>query len=202
VPDELEQLLVPDAAAWREWLTENHAMPSGVWLVLAKKGTTSPTTLNYDQALSHALCFGWIDGQVKRRDEASFQQRFTPRRARSKWSRNNVENIARLTEQGLMHPAGLAAVEAAKADGRWEAAYAGPGSIEVPADLTEALASSPDAAALFDVLTSQNRYAILFRLAGIKRADTRARRIVQYVEMLERGETLHPQRAQRKDTTT
>jgi uncharacterized protein YdeI (YjbR/CyaY-like superfamily) len=201
VPDELEQLLVPDAAAWREWLIERHAMPSGVWLVLAKKGTTSPTTLSYDQALEQALCFGWIDGQVKRRDEATFQQRFTPRRPRSIWSRNNVENIARLQREGLMHPAGQAAVERAKADGRWEAAYAGPGTIEVPADLTEALAASPDAAAMFDVLTSQNRYAILFRLTGIKRADTRARRIIDYVGMLERGETIYPQRAQRRDTT-
>jgi uncharacterized protein YdeI (YjbR/CyaY-like superfamily) len=200
VSDELEQLLVPDAAAWREWLTENHARPSGVWLVLAKKGTTSPTRLDYDGALEQALCFGWIDGQVKRRDEATFQQRFTQRRPRSSWSRNNVENIGRLTDQGLVHPAGLAAVEAAKADGRWEAAYAGPGSIEVPADLTEALAASPDAAAMFEVLTSQNRYAILFRLTGIKRADTRARRIEQYVGMLERGETIYPQRAQRRDT--
>jgi uncharacterized protein YdeI (YjbR/CyaY-like superfamily) len=201
VPDELQQLLVPDAAAWREWLTENHAMPSGVWLVLAKKGTTTPTTLDYHGALEQALCFGWIDGQVKRRDEATFQQRFTPRRPRSIWSRNNVENIARLELEGLMHPAGQAAVERAKADGRWEAAYAGPGTIEVPADFTEALAASPDAAAMFDVLTSQNRYALLFRLTGIKRADTRARRIEQYVGMLERGETIYPQRAQRKDTT-
>jgi uncharacterized protein YdeI (YjbR/CyaY-like superfamily) len=202
VPDELEQLVVPDEAAWRDWLTENHAMPGGVWLVLAKKGTTTPTTVSYDQALSHALCFGWIDGQVKRRDEATFQQRFTPRRPRSKWSRNNVENIARLERAGLMHPAGHAAVEAAKADGRWEAAYAGQATMDVPADLTEALAASPDAAAMFDVLTSQNRYATLFRLAGIKRADSRGRRIGQYVEMLERGETIYPQRAQRKDTTT
>jgi uncharacterized protein YdeI (YjbR/CyaY-like superfamily) len=200
--DELGQLLVPNAAAWREWLSKNHAMPTGVWLVLAKKGTTSPTTLSYDQALEQALCFGWIDGQVKRRDEATFQQRFTPRRARSKWSRNNVENIARLEREGLMHPAGQAAVESAKVDGRWEAAYAGPSTIEVPADLTEALAASPDAAAMFDVLTSQNRYAILFRLAGIKRADTRARRIAKYVDMLERGETIYPQQAQRRDTTT
>jgi uncharacterized protein YdeI (YjbR/CyaY-like superfamily) len=202
VADELEQLLVPDSTAWRAWLTDNHAMPAGVWLVLAKKGTTSPTSLSYDQALEHALCFGWIDGQVRRRDDATFQQRFTPRRPRSIWSRNNVDHVARLQEQGLMHAAGLAAVERAQADGRWEAAYAGPGSIEVPADLTEALAASPEAAEMFEILTSQNRYAILFRLAGIKRADTRARRIAVYVDMLQRGETIYPQRAQRRDTTT
>jgi uncharacterized protein YdeI (YjbR/CyaY-like superfamily) len=201
VADDLEQLLVPDAAAWREWLAEHHAGPSGVWLVLAKKGTTTPTALSYDQALEHALCFGWIDGQVKRRDQATFQQRFTPRRSRSMWSRNNVAAIDRLERAGLMHPAGQVAVERAKADGRWEAAYAGPATIEVPADLGEALAASPDAAAMFDLLTSQNRYAILFRLSGIKRADTRERRIAQYVGMLERGETIYPQRAQRKDTT-
>jgi uncharacterized protein YdeI (YjbR/CyaY-like superfamily) len=200
--DDLEVLLVSDAAAWHDWLAENHARPTGVWLVLAKKGTTTPTTLNYDQALDEALCHGWIDGQVKRRDEATFQQRFTPRRSRSQWSMSNVGRIERLTGEGRMHPAGVAEVERARADGRWEAAYAGQATMDVPADLTEALAASPDAAAMFDVLTSQNRYAILFRLSGIKRADTRARRIGQYVEMLERGETLHPQRAQRSDTTT
>jgi uncharacterized protein YdeI (YjbR/CyaY-like superfamily) len=199
--DELEHLIAPDAAAWHDWLVENHAMRAGVWLVLAKKGTTSPTSLSYDEALDEALCHGWIDGQVKRRDEDTFQQRMTPRRARSPWSRRNVGHVERLTGEGRMHPAGVAEVERAMADGRWEAAYDGQAAMTVPADLSEALAASPDAAEMFELLTSQNRYAILFRLTAIKRADTRARRIVKYVEMLERGETIYPQRAQRTDTT-
>jgi uncharacterized protein YdeI (YjbR/CyaY-like superfamily) len=199
---DLEVLIVADAAAWHDWLTENHAMPTGVWLVLAKKGTTSPTSITYDQALDEALCHGWIDGQVKRRDEATFQQRFTPRRSRSQWSMSNVGRVKRLTDEGRMHPAGVAEVERAKADGRWEAAYAGQATMDVPADLTEALAASPGATAMFASLTSQNRYAILFRLAAIKRADTRASRILRYIEMLERGETIHPQRFQRGAPTT
>jgi uncharacterized protein YdeI (YjbR/CyaY-like superfamily) len=202
MPDELEQLIVVDAAAWHDWLVENHAMQTGVWLVLAKKGTTSPTSLSYDEALDEALCHGWIDGQVKRRDEATFQQRMTPRRPKSPWSRRNVGHIERLTGEGRMHPAGVAEVERAMTDGRWEAAYDGQAAMTVPADLTEALAASPDAAEMFEILTSQNRYAILLRLTAIKRAETRARRIVKYVEMLERGETIYPQRAQRRDTTT
>jgi uncharacterized protein YdeI (YjbR/CyaY-like superfamily) len=190
-----DELIVTDADEWRAWLAGHHGdTPGGVWLVLAKKGTTTPTSLSYDQALDEALCHGWIDGQVKRRDEATFQQRFTPRRPRSSWSRRNVDIVGRLFEAGRMHPAGVAEVERAKTDGRWEAAYDGPATITVPPDLAAALASSPAAAAMFETLSSQNRYAILFRLTRITRADTRARRIAGYVDMLARGETLHPQR--------
>lgn len=189
------QLIVADAAAWRTWLAERHEDPTGVWLVLAKKGTTVPTSLSYDQALDEALCHGWIDGQVRRRDERTFKQRFTPRRTRSPWSKRNVGIVERLIAAGRMHPAGVAEVARAKADGRWEAAYAGSASIEVPADLAAALAAAdPAAQSMFDILTSQNRYAVLYRIDTAKRADTRARRIEQYVAMLARGETLHPQK--------
>jgi uncharacterized protein YdeI (YjbR/CyaY-like superfamily) len=160
--------------------------------VLAKKGTTEPTSLRYDEALEEALCHGWIDGQKRSRDEATFLQRFTPRRARSIWSQRNVGLIERLSEEGRMRPPGVAEVERAKADGRWQAAYAGPASIEVPEDLTAALAASPAAAKAFAELDGQNRYAILHRLETAKRVDTRARRIEKFVEMLARGETLHP----------
>jgi len=193
---ELAELLVPDAAGWRDWLAEHHATSPGVWLVLTKKGGTV-TALDYAAALDQALCFGWIDGQVGRRDAETMRQRFTPRRSRSAWSRRNVEHVARLTEAGLMMPAGLAAVEAARADGRWQAAYAGPASAEVPDDLAAALAASPSAQAMWGVLTSQNRYAITYRVGQAKRAETRARRIAEFVAMLERGETVHPQKAGR-----
>jgi uncharacterized protein YdeI (YjbR/CyaY-like superfamily) len=192
-------LAVLDAVAWRRWLGDHHADESGVWLVLAKKGTTDPTSLTYEQALDEALCHGWIDGQVGRRDERTFRQRFTPRRARSNWSERNVGHVERLLREGRMHAGGIAQVERAKADGRWDAAYAGQASIEVPADLASALAAEPRAQAMFEILTSQNRYAVLYRIDAAKRAATRARRIEQYVAMLARGETIHPQRRKLSD---
>jgi uncharacterized protein YdeI (YjbR/CyaY-like superfamily) len=194
VPTELPELLVRDAAAWRAWLGEHHDAPTGVWLVLAKKGVTEPTSLTYVQALDVALCHGWIDGQVKRNDERTYRQRFTPRRARSEWSQRNVAHIERLTAEGRMHPAGLAAVESAKADGRWSDAYAGPASIEIPDDLVAALAVEPRAQAMFEILSSQNRYAILYRVTKAKRSETRARNIARFVAMLARGETPYPQK--------
>ncbi|CAA9322299.1 MAG: hypothetical protein AVDCRST_MAG29-517 [uncultured Nocardioidaceae bacterium] len=192
--EELPELVVADAAAWRTWLHEHHAEPRGVWLTLAKKGTTRPTSLSYAPALDEALCYGWIDGQARGGDEHTYSTRFTPRRARSPWSARNVGYIARLVAEGRMQPPGLAEVERAKADGRWDAAYAGPATITVPADLAEALAAEPRAQAMFDILTSQNRYAILYRIDGAKRAETRARRIEQFVAMLARGETVYPQK--------
>jgi uncharacterized protein YdeI (YjbR/CyaY-like superfamily) len=196
--DELPELIVRDAAAWRTWLAGHHADPAGVWLVLAKKGTEKPTSLTYDQALEEALCHGWIDGQVGRRDERTYRQRFTPRRTRSAWSQRNTGLAERLLAEGRMHPAGGAEVERAKADGRWDAAYAGPASIEVPTDLATALAAEPGALALFEALDSQNRYAILYRIATAKRAETRARRIGQFVAMLARGETVYPRKGARR----
>ncbi|SBT44178.1 Uncharacterized conserved protein YdeI, YjbR/CyaY-like superfamily, DUF1801 family [Micromonospora narathiwatensis] len=191
---ELPELIVPNAAAWGRWLDEHHADPDGVWLVLAKRGSTGPTTVSYDQALDEALCHGWIDGQVRGRDEGTYRQRFTPRRARSLWSARNVGIVERLLAEGRMHPAGIAEVERARRDGRWDAAYAGQATAEVPADLAAALAAEPRARAMFDILTAQNRYAVLYRLAAAKRADTRRRRLAEFVAMLARGETVHPQR--------
>jgi uncharacterized protein YdeI (YjbR/CyaY-like superfamily) len=188
------ELIVRDAAAWRTWLAEHHAEPDGVWLVLAKKGTVEPTSLGYDDALEEALCHGWIDGQVRRRDEATFKQRFTPRRKRSPWSKRNVGLAERLDAEGRMHPAGQAEIERAKSDGRWEAAYAGQATIGVPDDLAAALAAEPKARELFERLTSQNRYAVLYRVTTAKRAQTRERRIREFVAMLARGETPYPQK--------
>jgi uncharacterized protein YdeI (YjbR/CyaY-like superfamily) len=195
---ELPELIVGDAAAWREWLSSHHEDPAGAWLVLGKKGITEPTSLTYDEALEEALCHGWIDGQVRRRDERTYIQRFTPRRARSTWSKRNVGIVGRLVSEGRMHPAGLGAVAEAKADGRWEIAYSGQATMEVPDDLTAALNDNPAAREMFEILTSQNRYAILYRIDAAKRPATRARRIAQYVEMLTRGETIHPQRRKLK----
>lgn len=200
--DDLPELTVADSAEWRAWLDKHHGEPTGVWLVLARKGTTDPTSLTYAQALEEALCYGWIDGQARRGDlnaEHTYGQRFTPRRARSPWSERNVGIVARLASEGRMHPAGVAEIERAKADGRWEAAYAGPAVIEVPADLKVALAAEPRASAMFEILTSQNRYAVLYRVHGAKRADTRARRIEQFVAMLGRGETVYPQQRRLPD---
>lgn len=191
---ELPELIVADAAAWRAWLAEHHDEAAGVSLVLAKKGTTEPTSLTYDQALEEALCHGWIDGQVRRRDETTYAQRFTRRRSRSPWSKRNVGIVERLHAEGRMHPAGLAEVERARADGRWEAAYAGSAAAEVPPDLAAALAAEPRALAMFEILTAQNRYAVLYRIGNAKRAETRRRRIEQFVAMLARGETVHPQK--------
>lgn len=192
--DEPQALTFADAAAWRAWLDEHHGDSNGVWLVLAKKGATGPTNLTYRQALEEALCYGWIDGQGKGGDDASYRQRFTPRRARSLWSKRNVALAEQLISEGRMHAAGLAEVERAKADGRWAAAYDGPATMEVPADLTAALDAEPRARAMFDILTSRNRYAILHRLHAIKGADARARRIEAFVAMLARGETPYPQK--------
>lgn len=191
---QLPELIVADAAAWRVWLAEHHEGSAGVSLVLAKKGITEPTSLTYDQALDEALCYGWIDGQVQRRDETTYRQRFTRRRSRSSWSKRNVGIVERLRLEGRMHPAGVAEVERAKADGRWEAAYAGSASIEVPPDLAAALAAEPRAGAMFEILTAQNRYAVLYRIDTAKRAETRSRRIEQFVAMLARGETVYPQK--------
>ncbi|HVW90750.1 MAG TPA: YdeI/OmpD-associated family protein [Gaiellaceae bacterium] len=193
MPVALPELEVPDARAWRGWLGEHHDASPGVWLVLARKGSSGPTALTYEEALEEALCHGWIDGQVGRRDEASYRQRFTPRRRRSAWSQRNAAIAERLLAEGRMHAAGIAEVDRAKADGRWQTAYAGSAGIEVPPDLLQALAAEPEAQAMFERLSRRNRYAILYRIATAKRADTRTRRIEQFVAMLARGETIHPQ---------
>lgn len=190
---ELEELLVKDAAEWRTWLESNHADSPGVWLVLHKKGG-AVTELDYEAALNEALCFGWIDGQGRRRDDDSSFQRMTRRGPKSVWSARNVDRVGRLEADGKMTAAGRAAVDAAKADGRWEAAYSGQATAEVPADLAAAIAAVPAAQAMFDVLTSVNRYALIYRTNSVKQAATRARKIAGFVEMLARGETPYPQK--------
>jgi len=194
VPDDTPELVVPDAAAWRDWLSEHADDHRGVWLLLAKKGTTTPTCLTYPQALEEALCQGWIDGQTRRVDDGTYRQRYTPRRVRSLWSRRNVDHVARLTAEGRMRPRGLAEVARAQADGRWDAAYAGPATIEVPEELAAALRAEPAAQALFDRLDGQNRYAVLHRVTTAVGAATRARRVATYVAMLAGGRTPYPQR--------
>ncbi|MGW0213599.1 YdeI/OmpD-associated family protein [Micromonospora chokoriensis] len=191
---ELAELVVADADGLRTWLSAHHTSSPGVWLALTKKGGTV-TTLTWQQAVDEGLCFGWIDGQARKRDEASSWIRFTPRRSRSSWSQRNVANVARLEESGRMLPAGRAAVEAAKADGRWAAAYAPPSEAEVPADLLAAIAAVPAAQAMLDVLTKANRFALIHRLNAVKRVETRERKIVEFVAMLARHETFYPQKA-------
>jgi uncharacterized protein YdeI (YjbR/CyaY-like superfamily) len=190
---EREIVYCADADEWERWLEANGESSPGVRLAIAKKGGGA-ASVSYSDAVDVALCFGWIDAQKGRLDERYFVQLFTPRRPGSIWSQVNRERVQRLTDAGRMRPAGQAAVEQAKANGRWEAAYAPQGSAEVPADLAEALAGSPAAAELFARLDSVNRYAILFRIGNVKRAETRARKIAEYVAMLARGETIYPRK--------
>ncbi|GAA3452549.1 YdeI/OmpD-associated family protein [Dactylosporangium matsuzakiense] len=196
---ELDELIVADADALRAWLAANHTTSPGVWLALGKKGGTV-TTLTWQQAVDEALCVGWIDGQARKGDAAMSWIRYTPRSARSAWSQRNVTHVARLEAQGLMRPAGIAAVEAAKADGRWAAAYAPPSEAEVPPDLAAAIAAEPQAQAMFDVLTKTNRFALIYRVNAVKRAETRSRKIGEFVAMLARHETIHPQKARPEAT--
>ena len=194
-------LVVADAAAFRDWLAAKRDGADGVWLVLAKKNTTDPTSLTYAQALEEALCQGWIDGQKRSRDATTFSQRFTPRRRTSQWSKRNVLIAERLIADGRMLPSGLVEIERAKADGRWAAAYPGQAAATVPDDLATALAGNAAADQTFRSLNGANRYAMLYRIENAKRADTRARRIDQFVAMLARGETIHPQPHPRPDET-
>jgi uncharacterized protein YdeI (YjbR/CyaY-like superfamily) len=175
---------------WEAWLDAEHAGSDGVWLKFAKKGSGVETVV-YAEALEVALCYGWIDSQVKTLDERFYLQKFTPRRAKSKWSRINRDKIEELTKQGRMKPAGLEQVELAKADGRWEAAYAPPSSMDVPDDLRAALDASPKAAEFWAGLNKSNRFAILYQLQDAKKPETRARRLEKFVGMLERREKLY-----------
>jgi uncharacterized protein YdeI (YjbR/CyaY-like superfamily) len=188
--DDLPILLFATPAELEAWLEENHAAVEGVWLKIAKKGS-SVESVTYAEALELALCFGWIDSQKRGLDEKHFLQRFTPRRPRGKWSRINREKAEGLIAGGAMRPTGLAEVEAAKADGRWEAAYAGQRTAEVPADLRRELDENEDAREFFAALDSANRYAILYRLQEAKKPETRERRLRKFVGMLERGEKIH-----------
>jgi uncharacterized protein YdeI (YjbR/CyaY-like superfamily) len=190
--DEAEVLPFASAEEWEAWLRANHdSTPAGVWIKFARKASGIPT-VTYMEALHAALCYGWIDGQARSYDERFYLQRFTPRRARSIWSKRNVGFATDLIASGRMQPAGLREVERAKADGRWQAAYDGPKAATVPDDLRAALDANPAAAEFFAELKGQNRYAILHRIQTARRPETRARRIETFVAMLARGETLHP----------
>ncbi|HEX7307034.1 YdeI/OmpD-associated family protein [Lentzea sp.] len=177
-------------AEFDAWLHENGATETELWIKYAKKGS-GLRTITYDEALDVALCHGWIDGLVRSVDETYYSQRWTPRTTRSKWSKRNCGKVEQLIADGKMLPAGLKEIEKAKADGRWDAAYAGPATIEVPADLVEALDANPRAAEFFKTLNSQNRYAVLLRIHDAKRPETRQKRIAQFVEMLAEGRKLY-----------
>ena len=187
---ELPILAFADAAALDAWLADAPRESGGFWLKLAKKGADF-ASVSKAEAIDAALCHGWIDGQLDRYDEQAWLIRFTPRRPRSKWSEVNRERALALIADGRMRAAGLAEIEAAKADGRWDAAYAPQSRAEVHPDLAAALAANPKAAAFFATLKGANRYAILYRVADAKKPETRAKRIAAFVEMLERGETVH-----------
>jgi uncharacterized protein YdeI (YjbR/CyaY-like superfamily) len=193
VADQVPDLPVEEfasAKAWERWLAAHHATAPGLWLMIAKKGT-GVSTVEIVDAIEVALCYGWIDGLRHAHDETYFRQRFTPRKPRSKWSQINRDRVEALIAAGRMRPAGQVQVDAAKADGRWDAAYAGARTIEVPDDLTHALRRNAQARRAFAALDSTNRYAILFRIHDAKRPETRARRIEQFVTMLEEGRTIH-----------
>lgn len=178
-----------DQQAWRQWLEANHDSVAAVWLKLAKKG--SPTaTVSYGEAIEEALCFGWIDGQVRAYDAHFYLQRFTPRRPRSKWSQLNREKATQLISEGRMAPAGLAQIEAAKDTGRWDAAYPAQSQAVVPDDFRKALDENPDAKTFFETLTGSARYAFLYRLHNVSNPAARAKRISSYIELLSAGKTL------------
>ena len=190
MPDELDIVLFTGADELEDWLEENGGTSPGLWLKIAKKGAPEPS-ITYAEALEVALCFGWIDSQKRGFDETHFLQRFTPRRPRGRWSKINREKAEALHKAGALRPAGAAEVEAAKADGRWEAAYEGSRTAKVPDDLQAALDANPAAAAFFADLDSANRYAITYRLADAKKPETRERRLAKFLAMLERGEKIH-----------
>lgn len=180
------------AADWEVWLDQEHAQSNGVWLQFAKK-TSGVPSVTYDEAVEVALCYGWIDSQKKGYDDTYWLQKFTPRRPNSKWSQSNRERVERLLAEERMQPAGLREVELAQANGQWDAAYSGQAAATVPEDLQAELDANPEAAAFFDTLKSVNRYAILHRLETAKKPETRQKRLRQYIDMLERKETIYPQ---------
>jgi uncharacterized protein YdeI (YjbR/CyaY-like superfamily) len=190
MPDELPTLLFATAEDFEEWLERNHGRSDGLWLKVAKKGS-GESSISHAEALELALCFGWIDSRRLGLDETHFLQRYTPRRPRGRWSRNNREKAEELIAVGAMRPAGLAEVEAARRDGRWEAAYDGQRTATVPPDLQRELDANRAAREFFATLDSANRYAFIYRLNEAKRPQTRERRLRRFVTMLERGEKLH-----------
>ena len=190
LPTDLPVLPFADQAALEAWLEAEHLTAPGLYVKLAKKGSGVPS-IDWEQMVEVLLCFGWIDGRANRLDDSFYLQRITPRRPKSVWSAKNVATVERLIAQGRMRPAGLAAVEAAKADGRWERAYAGPATITVPDDLASALDAAPAARAAFDALDGQNHYAVLHRVHTAATPATRAKRIAAAVDQLREGRTYH-----------
>ncbi|KML55769.1 bacteriocin-protection protein [Burkholderia cepacia] len=176
---------------WESWLGQHCSSSTGAWLRLAKKGT-GQRTVTYEQALESALCHGWIDGQKRAESEQYWLQRFTPRTAKSIWSKLNKERAEVLIAAGRMRPPGMSEIEKARKDGRWEAAYTSASHSVVPDDLQAALDANPGARKFFATLNSRNRYAILYRIQNAKKPETRARKIEEFVDMLNRGETFHP----------
>ncbi len=195
LPTDLPVLAFADQAALEAWLEAEHLTAPGLYVKIAKKASGVPS-VNWEQMVEVLLCFGWIDGRANRLDDSFYLQRITPRRPKSVWSLKNVATVARLTAEGRMRPAGLAVVEAAKADGRWERAYAGPAAMTVPDDLTAALDAEPAARTAFDALDAQNRYAVLWRVRTANTEKTRAKRITAAVELLASGGQPHPPRGQ------
>jgi uncharacterized protein YdeI (YjbR/CyaY-like superfamily) len=189
-PSQLPVLSFSTSHAWHAWLEEHHADSSGVWLQFFKKASGVPT-ITYDQALDEALCYGWIDSQLKSFDEKSYLQKFSARRSKSIWSKRNREHIARLIQEGRMQPAGLAQVEEAKKDGRWDEAYDSPGNMEIPEDFQQELAKNKKAKEFFETLNKANVYAIAWRLQTAKKLETRSRRMQQILLMLEKNEKFH-----------
>lgn len=189
-PTDLPILPFENKKKWAEWLAKQHDKSAGVWLKLGKRAS-GLASITYEEALDAALCYGWLDGQKKGFDEQYWLQKFTPRGPKSIWSRINTEKVERLIASGEMKPAGLKAIEAAKKDGRWEQAYDSQKNISVPDDFQAALNKNKKAKVFFETLKSVNRYAILFRIHNAKRAETRAKRIQQFVEMLERNEKVY-----------
>jgi uncharacterized protein YdeI (YjbR/CyaY-like superfamily) len=200
VAADLPLLEFESAAAFTAWL-EEHPGAAGAWLKIAKKGAARPT-ISYAEALDIAICFGWIDGQKGALDDQFWRQRFTPRGPASRWSKINAEKAEALIAAGAMQPAGLREVERARADGRWASAYAGQARIEVPDDLRAALAADDAARAFFETISGANRYAILYRVSSVKKPETRARKVAQYVAMLARHETIHPQPSRDPSTSS
>jgi uncharacterized protein YdeI (YjbR/CyaY-like superfamily) len=188
---ELPVLPFESKKKWADWLAKQHDKSTGVWLKLAKKESGIPS-ITYEEALDVALWYGWIDGQKKGFDDKYWLQKFTRRGPKSIWSKINTEKAERLIASGEMKPAGLKAIQAAKQDGRWDAAYSSQKNISAPDDFQTALDKNKNAKAFFGTLNSVNRYAILFRIETAKKAETRAKRIQQFVEMLERGEKIYP----------
>ncbi|HET6617565.1 MAG TPA: YdeI/OmpD-associated family protein [Gemmatimonadota bacterium] len=188
--DDIPILAFPSQKTWETWLARNHAKSSGIWVRFFKKGSDI-ASVNYDEALDAALCYGWIDGQLAKADEQSWLRKFTPRRPKSVWSKRNIQHVERLTREGRMKPAGLKEVERAKADGRWGRAYDSPSNMVVPEDFMELLSKNRKARAFFDTLNKANTYAIAWRLQTAKKPETRDKRMEAIIEMLAKGETFH-----------